>query len=395
MLLARRVLGRREEICPMVEKMTPPDATLDVEHRSPNELILTLAGRLDAEGTAALWPKAIAVITGKKPGRVTIEASGVVYCDGTGISLLLQIQRLLLPEKNVRIQGLQPEFRNLLEQFSPSDFTEITSEKPRPDCLPTQTGLAAARTCRALYDLIHFVGELSIALLHALRRPRLVRWRDVWLTTEKVGVDALPIVALISFLVGLIMAFQAAIPMSQFGAEIYVSHLIGLSILRELGPLMTAIILAGRSGSAFAAELGTMKINEELDALSTMGLDPVPFLVVPRVTATLFVTPLLTLFANLLGVAGGSIVLLSMGYPLVTYVQQIQAAVSWIDLTGGLFKSLVFALIVSGIGCLYGLRTGTGPSAVGDAATRAVVSAIVLIVVSDGIFSVLFYYLGI
>jgi phospholipid/cholesterol/gamma-HCH transport system permease protein len=212
---------------------------------------------------------------------------------------------------------------------------------------------------------------------------------------EKAGVDALPIVALISFLVGLIMAFQAAIPMRYFGAEIYVANLIGLSVLRELGPLMTAIILAGRSGSAFAAELGTMKINEEIDALTTMGLDPVPFLVVPRVLAALFITPLLTLFANLFGLAGGSVVLLSLGYPMVAYVRQVQMAVSWVDLSGGLFKSLVFGLIVAAIGCLHGLRTEFGPSAVGNAATRAVVSAIILIVISDGIFSVLFYYLGI
>lgn len=379
----------------MPDKKALSGAAFTAESRPPDELFLTLSGRLDAEGTAAIWPQAISRITRENPGQVTIEASGVDYCDGTGISLFLEIQRLLAPDKTVSIHGLQPEFHNLLKQFSPSDFTGITSENPRPCCLPIETGRAAVRTWRAAHEMIYFVGELSVALLHALRKPLLVRWRDVWLTAEKAGVDAFPIVALISFLVGLIMAFQAAIPMSQFGAEIYVANLIGLSILRELGPLMTAIILAGRSGSAFAAELGTMKINEELDALSTMGLDPVPFLVVPRVLATLFVTPLLTLFANLLGVVGGAIVLLSMGYPLVTYVQQVQTSVSLVDLGSGLFKSLVFALIVSGIGCLYGLRTGTGPSSVGDSATRAVVSAIVLIVVSDGIFSVLFYYLGI
>ena len=379
-----------------IEQKPPTDATLKVERKSADELLLTISGQLNADGTAALWARTVTLLAREKPARVTVEASGIAYCDGTGISLLLEIERSLLAvDGKCTIQGLRPEFRNLLEQFTPAYFAKIASENPRPCCLPTETGRAAVRTWQTMRALISFVGELSAALLRAVPQPRLIRWRDVWLIMEKAGVDALPIVALISFLVGLIMAFQAAIPMRYFGAEIYVANLIGLSVLRELGPLMTAIILAGRSGSAFAAELGTMKINEEIDALTTMGLDPVPFLVVPRVLAALFITPLLTLFANLFGLAGGSIVLLSLGYPMVAYVRQVQMAVSWVDLSGGLFKSLIFGLIVAAIGCLHGLRTEFGPSAVGNAATRAVVSAIILIVVSDGIFSVLFYYLGI
>ena len=378
------------------EQKPPTDATLKVERKSADELCLTISGQLDADGTAALWARTVTLLSREKPARVTIEASGIAYCDGTGISLLLEIERSLLAlDGKCTIQGLRPEFRNLLDQFTPADFAKIAREKPRPCCLPTETGRAAVRTWQTMRALISFVGELSAALLRAVPQPRLIRWRDVWLIMEKAGVDALPIVALISFLVGLIMAFQAAIPMRYFGAEIYVANLIGLSVLRELGPLMTSIILAGRSGSAFAAELGTMKINEEIDALTTMGLDPVPFLVVPRVLAALFITPLLTLFANLFGLAGGSVVLLSLGYPMVAYVRQVQMAVGWVDLSGGLFKSLIFGLIVAAIGCLHGLRTEFGPSAVGNAATRAVVSAIILIVVSDGIFSVLFYYLGI
>jgi phospholipid/cholesterol/gamma-HCH transport system permease protein len=194
---------------------------------------------------------------------------------------------------------------------------------------------------------------------------------------------------------GLIMAFQAAIPLGQFGAQVFVANLIGLAVLRELGPLMTAIVLAGRSGSAFAAELGTMKIREELDALRTMGLEPVRFLVVPRVLAAVFMTPLLTVFANLVGVMGGSVVLLSLGFPLITFFNQVQSAVTYTDLIGGLVKSFAFGILVGAIGCLRGLQTTTGPTAVGESTTRAVVSGIVLIVVADGIFSVVYYYLGI
>ena len=186
---------------------------------------------------------------------------------------------------------------------------------------------------------------------------------------------------------GLIMAFQAAIPLRQFGAELFVANLIGLSMLRELGPLMTAIILAGRSGSAFAAELGTMKVREEIDALKTMGLDPVRFLVVSRVVAAVFMTPLLTIFADLLGLIGGSVVMLSLGFPLITYFHQVQYAVTYGSLVGGLVKAFVFGILVAGIGCLRGLQTQTGATAVGESTTRAVVSGIILITITDGIFS--------
>jgi len=242
--------------------------------------------------------------------------------------------------------------------------------------------------------LLTFVGELTVTLLRAARHPRLVRWSDAWLSAERVGVDALPIIALIGFLLGLILAFQSAIPMRRFGAEIFVANLIGVSMIREMGPLITAIILAGRSGSAFAAELGTMKVREEIDALTTMGLEPVRFLVVPRVLAAVTMTPLLAVFANLFGLIGGAVVMRSLGFPLVTYVNQILSALTVGDLLGGLFKSLVYGIVVAGIGCLRGLQTKTGASAVGQSATSAVVSGIVLIAIVDGGFAVVFYALG-
>jgi phospholipid/cholesterol/gamma-HCH transport system permease protein len=222
-----------------------------------------------------------------------------------------------------------------------------------------------------------------------------VRWRDVWVVCEKAGVDALPIVALISFLLGLILAFQSAIPMKKFGAEIFVADLIGLSMVRELGALMTAILLAGRSGAAFAAELGTMRVNQEIDALTTMGLDPVRFLVTTRVIAAVLMTPLLVLFANLVGLMGGALTMQSFGIPFVTFVQEVEGIVSFQDFLAGWVKSFVFALLIAGIGCLRGLQTGAGASAVGDAATRAVVSGIVLIVVVDGVFAVVYFLLDI
>ncbi len=230
-------------------------------------------------------------------------------------------------------------------------------------------------------------------MVKAALHPSTVRWRDTLLVAEELGVNALPIVALLSFLVGVIMAFQAAVALRQFGAEIFVANMIGLSVLREMGPLMTAIILAGRSGSAFAAEIGTMKVREEIDALKTMGLEPVRFLVVPRVIAAVVMTPVLTVFADLFGVMGGSVVMTALGFPLITFFHQLQSAVSYGSLVGGLVKAFAFGILIAAIGCLRGLQTETGASAVGLSTTHAVVSGIILIVITDGIFSVIYYYL--
>jgi phospholipid/cholesterol/gamma-HCH transport system permease protein len=210
-----------------------------------------------------------------------------------------------------------------------------------------------------------------------------------------VGVNALPIVALISFLLGIILAFQAAVPMRQFGAELFVADLVGLSILRELGPLMTAILLAGRSGAAFAAEIGTMKVNEELNALTTMGLDPVRFLVVTRILAALFMMPLLTMFADLIGILGGALTMISFNIPISSFLHEVDSLVDVKDLLAGLAKVPVYAILIAGIGCLRGLQTQTGASAVGISATRAVVSGIILLVIVDGIYAFVYYLLDI
>ncbi len=367
-------------------------ASVEVEF---HERVLTLrvGGWLDAHSIQKVWERSQHALAEHRPERLLIDASGVSYCDGAGIAMFVDLQRRVKGEAEVR--ELPAEFKPLLEMFRPADFQETKTLKIAATSFPEQVGAASANLWRDLAALVAFVGELAAALAHAAAHPRKIRWRDAFTVAENAGANALPIVALISFLMGLIMAFQSAIPMRQFGVEIFVADLVALSMLRELGPLMTAIIVAGRSGSAFAAELGTMKVNEEIDALTTMGLDPVRFLVVTRLLAAVAMMPLLTLFANLMGLVGGSIVLLSMDYPLVTYVREVLSAVDLVDLTSGLVKSVVFGVLVAGIGCLRGLQTRTGASAVGMSATRAVVSGIVLIVLADGVFSVVFYYLDI
>jgi len=369
-------------------------ATVEITTNPDGTATFTLAGWLDAQTVPEVWDQCRGYWQSRRPPRVIVEGRGVTYCDGAGVAMMIDLQRSA-PRGQVEVRNLPGDFRALLDLFAPEDFQEAPRVKPQPCCFPEEVGLAAVGLWRDLRMLISFVGELAAALCMAVVHPRGVRWRDALLVAENAGVNAVPIIALICFLIGLIMAFQSAIPMRQFGADIYVADLVALSMLRELGPLMTAIILAGRSGSAFAAELGTMKVNEEINALVTMGLDPVRFLVVTRVLAAVFMTPLLTLFANLMGLVGGAVVFLTLDFPLITYVQEALGAVHLRDLLGGLAKSLVFGLLVAGIGCLRGLQTKTGASAVGLSTTRAVVSGIVLIVVADGVFSVVYYQLGI
>ncbi|HEV8328090.1 MAG TPA: MlaE family lipid ABC transporter permease subunit [Nitrospiraceae bacterium] len=358
-------------------------------------LTLLLTGRLDANTTGRLWREAQHILEQTKPIRVVIDASEVTYCDGAGVAFIVKLQQYQVRTGgDMTIHGLQEEFRRLLDIYGQISIEPPPGRRSEPLSVVEQVGHSALEVWQDVQTLLTFVGELTVTLLRAARHPRLVRWSDAWLTAERAGVDALPIIALIGFLLGLILAFQSAIPMRRFGAEIFVANLIGVSMLREMGPLITAIILAGRSGSAFAAELGTMKVREEIDALTTMGLEPVRFLVVPRVLAAVTVTPLLTVFANLFGLIGGAVVMRSLGFPLVTYVNQILSAVTVGDLLGGLFKSLVYGIVVAGIGCLRGLQTTTGASAVGQSTTSAVVSGIVLIAIVDGVFAVVFYALG-
>ncbi len=370
--------------------------TLNTEVSKDGALTMIISGRLDSTSTGSIWQEAVKVLERASSKRVVVDASGIDYCDGSGIGLLMELQRHQREiGGELEIKGFREESQKLMALFDPADFEKSHIATPIKAKLPEEVGRATFTVWENIHTQISFLGELIVALIYAAGNPRRVRWKDAFLIAETAGVNALPIVALISFLIGLIMAFQSAIPMREFGAEIFVADLIALSMLRELGPLMTAIIMAGRTSSAFAAELGTMKVNEEIDALTTMGLNPVRFLVVTRVVATLVMMPLLTIFSNLLGVIGGSVVLLSLGYPLITYIDRIMTAASYVDLLGGLLKSLAFGLIVAGIGCLRGLKTTTGASAVGDSTTRAVVSAIILIVLTDGVFSVVYFYIGI
>ncbi len=250
------------------------------------------------------------------------------------------------------------------------------------------------RVCRmysAAGESVAFVGETAACALDLVIHPRHFRFGDFALAFERASFDALPVTTGIGFLLGFILAFQSAAALQMFGVEVYVSDLLAIALFRELGPLVTAIVLAGRTGSAFAAEIGTMKVDEELDALTTMGLPPVRFLVLPRVAAAVLSMPVLTVFAELAGLVGGAIVLSMMGVPGVVFWRHVVSVSTAFTISFGLAKGALFGGLVGLIGCSAGMRTKSTADGVGVAATSAVVGGIVAIAVTDGLLAYLCY----
>ena len=370
------------------------EARVDVRGDESGALRIVLSGDLDAVSVPPIWKDLSSRLSPPPRGGVTVDASSLDRCDGAGLALLQALRSgILVPGVEARLDGLSGEDSSRL--VSLPDAATLRAATAREETgVVASIGQAAAAAGKDIADGVTFVGSVAAAFGSALAHPRLFRAHEVAVVFESAGVSALPIVSAMSFLVGLIIAFEAAQPLRQFGAEVFTANMVGIVMVRELGPLMTAIILAGRSGSAFAAELGTMKVNEELDALSTMGLDPVRFLVLQRVTAAALLSPVLSAWAMALGVGGGVLVMEVMGFPLSLIYEQMAMTVAVGDILTGLVKGLVFGLLVSSIGCLRGLQTGKGAAAVGASTTRAVVGGIVLVILADAVFSVLWDVLG-
>lgn len=244
-------------------------------------------------------------------------------------------------------------------------------------------------------DTLIFLGNSALALRQWLRRRAKTRSVDIQFFIGEAGPKALPIVTLISLLVGMILAYLGSVQLRQLGAQVYVANLVSLGMVREMGALMTAIIIAGRTGAAYAAQLGTMQVNEEIDALKTMGISSMEFLVLPRLLALVFVMPLLCIYADIIGMAGGALIASGMDVSFKQYVLQAQGAVDWMDILTGIYKSIVFGILIAVAGCQAGLNCGRSSTAVGVATTHAVVRAIVYLVVADAIFNVIYDKLGI
>ena len=326
---------------------------------------------------------------------LVFDASKVSSLDGSAFAFLIDVQEAQQKAGGqFAIQGLDPKYQPLLHEFDPINnlFPPPTS-KPKSSFV-VSIGMAAQDLIEDARGLVSFVGHLSADLAWSMRHIKQVRWGDFVNAAVEAGISALPIVGLVAFLIGVILSFQAAIGMQQFGAVSFVGPLAALGIVREMGPLITAILLAGRSSAAFAAEIGTMTVNSEVDALITGGLSPIRFLVVPRVLAGILVAPILTLFADIVSIFSSMLTMQIYGIPFINFYNGMLAAVDVEDVLSGLVKATLFGVVVSAMGCLRGMQTGTGAAAVGISATRAVVSSIVMIVLVDGIFAYISYRTG-
>jgi phospholipid/cholesterol/gamma-HCH transport system permease protein len=362
----------------------------------PAEMRLAIHGRLDLATLPTAVAQLLNPIKRLRPRLVILDAADLDYCDGIGLGVLTEARRLAAGwGGQLRLTNLRPQLRPLIDMAALSDPAAPQLAPPVQTDMVIAIGSYAADVLDELRETVAFLGHLAAAAAWTLRHPRSVRWRDFLITADKVGTDALPVICLLGFLIGNILAFQAAPPVERLGGRDIIPTLVSISIVRELGPLIAAILLAGRTGSAFAAELGTMTVTDEISALRAMGLDPVRFLAVPRALAAAIVAPILALFCNFTGVLGGYCIMSTYGFSITRYAVEVRAAVTMQDLVGGVLKTVAFGLIVGGVGCLRGLRTGAGPGAVGDSATRAVVASIVLIIIADGVFGVAYYYLGI
>ncbi len=323
------------------------------------------------------------------------DATQVTSLDGAGIAFLIGLEEAQQKAgAQFEVRGLDSRYQPLLHEFDPiSNLFPTPVVKPKRSFV-LSTGMAVQNLIDDTRGLISFTGHLAADLFWSIRHIRQVRWGDFVNAAVEAGIAALPIIGLVSFLIGVILSFQAAIGMKQFGATTFVGPLAALGIVREMGPLITAILLAGRSSAAFAAEIGTMTVNSEVDALVTGGLSPIRFLVVPRVLAGILVAPILTLFADIVSIIASMITMLLYGIPFINFYNGMLGAVDVEDVLSGLVKATMFGVVVSAMGCLRGMQTGTGAAAVGISATRAVVSSIVMIVIVDGIFAVISYKTG-
>ena len=357
-------------------------------------LALAVRGRVDIENAQRVLDE-ISARLGESPRPVVLDLAEVEYFDSGGGAVLLTLrQQLARTGRTLRIARSTRAIDGFLELVDDEAvLAPLVESAPRETDYIPRIGAATLKVLSDTRELLSFTGELILGVRDAVLHPGRVRWRETWQYMERTGVDALPIVALISFLMGLITAFQAAVQLTQFGADIYIANLVSLSISRELGPLMTAIIAAGRSGAAFAAEIGTMKVSDEVDALTTMGFDRTRFLVTPKVLAMLIMLPCLTVFADLIGMLGGlTVATLGLDLPAQVYVRQLRVAMTMWDVASGLIKAEAFALLIAGVGCLRGFQARGGAESVGRITTSAIVAGIFLIIVADAIFTVVFHY---
>ncbi len=369
--------------------------SLQAEDWHFDEVKLFVSGTVSVDNAEYLRRDLVRAIKTQPMKNVLIDLGNVEYLDSSGAAILLDmfgtteklhtsLRLINVPE---RIQSIR-ELADLDRQIE----SGILQPRPEPNLL-IQIGEGVVQLYRNAIDILIFIGAAIEALFHDIARPGKLKWDRLWKLIDRAGSDAVPIVTLLSFLMGCILAFQAAVQLRKFGANIFVADLVSVSICLEMGPLLTALIVAGRSGAAYAAQIGTMQVTEEVDALRVMGIDPIRYLVSPRILAVAFILPCLTLMADLAGVIGGCLVAsFSLDITPTGYFNQVHKVLEFADVMKGLTKSFVFGIEIAMIGCLRGFQVKGGAESVGSATTSAVVTCIFILTVTDAVFAVLFYY---
>ena len=376
-----------EQIAQLVIGSESVSATAAVEVRCAGAWTVQGIARLERRLEVFSWPD---------EGDLAIDGSAISALDTAGAWLLHRTMRALEQRgRNVRMNGLRPEFSALLQLVASRPVTPESTAPARAGLL-TNIGQQTWRGLIGMSGMLSFIGESTLILLRSLVQPRSIRWRPILHNIQTAGFEALPIVGLLTFLMGVVIAYQGADQLQRFGANIFIADLVGLSMVRELSPLLTAIIVAGRSGSAYAAQIGTMKITEEIDALRTIGVGPTELLVLPKMLALIIALPLLTLYADVTGVLGGMLMARSkLDVSFVVFLDRLGEAVSLSSFLTGIGKAPVFAAIIALVGCYQGFQVSGSADSVGRQTTVSVVQSIFLVILADALFSVAFNWLEI
>jgi len=371
----------------------PPDYQLSDE--GPDASSLVLSGDWVQGQNPANFNKVKSELSSLHPARLTTDGSALGTWDSVLMAFLLQCHDYC------HAQGITFATRNMPQGIEKL-LAVATAVEAHPQLVQdSPSWLSSFNPLHALHNAVGdlqeslaFTGEVTVALVRLARGKANTRFTDFRNFCYQAGPDAFAIISLTSVLVGMILGYLGAVQLQQFGAEIYVANLVVIGMLREMGVLMTAVVMAGRTGAAYAAQLGTMQTNEEIDAITTMGISPVEFLVLPRMLALIIIMPLLTIYANLLGIVGGGIVAGGLGIAPLQYILQGETALSFTHIVVGLLKSLVFATLIAIAGCRAGMNSGRSSAAVGQAATNAVVTALIYLIVADAAINILFQQLG-
>lgn len=372
------------------------ESSVEVRQTADGEAVVSFRGSLTYENAGNLLSRVFSQLDALRPARLVLDLGETDVIDSAGVSLL----RLLA--RHCQARHIEHRFESVPASaeyfigFVPTDSVpRVEPSVAKRDGLVRSTGDLVLQHLVNSGQFVRFVGDFAFGIIKGIRAPSGLRWQEIFYYIQLAGSNAMPTVFLLCFLLGLVMAFQAAVQLRQFGANIYVADLVGLAMTRELGPIFTAIILAGRSGSAFAAEIGSMKVNEEVDALTVMGFDVTQFLVIPKVLALAFCGPLLTMWSSISGILGGMVVgSLSLDLTPYSYLLETYHILTVRDVATGLVKNFAFSILVALAGCYRGIRVEKGADSVGRQTTSAVVTGIFLIIISDAIFTVIFHVFG-